>query len=53
MQKEGMKNIVKSLGIKEDPTVVLMHKGKVIDRFTGLDDAKLDRLLSKVDELVK
>jgi len=51
MDHEMIKPISKAFNVKKSPTVVLFHRGKVIDHVSGKDDKNLDKLFDKANEL--
>lgn len=54
MGKDGVKPIAKNLKVSDAPTIVLVHKGRVIDHMTGHDEAQLDKMFDKVfNELLR
>jgi thiol-disulfide isomerase/thioredoxin len=53
MDQDKIKAVAKKLKVKNTPTVMLYHRGEIIDHVVGHDDSHLDRLFLKASELMK
>jgi thiol-disulfide isomerase/thioredoxin len=51
IDKDKVKPLAMNLNVGAAPTVMLFHKGKMIDQFTGQDEGHLNKLIQKAEEL--
>jgi len=51
IEMEGSKEIAQNMDIDAAPTVILYHKGKVVDKVVGEDEGNLSKLFEKAKQL--
>jgi len=51
IEGDKIKALATTLHVGAAPTVMLFHKGKLIDQFTGQDEGHLNKLVQKAEEL--
>jgi len=51
IEGDKIKSLAMNLNVGAAPTVMLFHKGKMIDQFTGQDEGHLNKLVQKAEEL--
>lgn len=51
IEEKNAKEIVKRMNIRDQPTVVLMHKGRIVDQMVGDDESHFNKLFERANEL--